>query len=260
MSGEYKERFEKILGDAPKNLWSALIPQILTWSFRRFFLITLQTSDITGIAVSTEIWSDFLELIDRFAPDALKKETSLWLSPEVLQIVPLALDELDFFLKELVVDFDRAVETSNDNGIQELATFLDEDVPNALRNWLGETYNAVYFFPLSSEEEDDFTQEQRDSLSRAAGELVLFGHLYHSGEPLPIEVPDPNVVVMSPPTPVVQSSPPTASIFPKRFQSWARLIGGRTLRTNQKRSITPVRGFGLQTRRVRFQTPLADSK
>jgi hypothetical protein len=184
----YLKRLETILGEPPQNLWTAILPQLILWCFRRFFLKTLDSSAELAGSLITEAWGDFLDLVDRYAPTNLKSSAALWLNPDVVASCPLSLDALDSFLRDLVKVFDNAIRKEEDDVVADLAIFLDEQVPTALRDWLGDVYAPLYFFPQSSTEEEDFTEDQKNALALSVGEFILFGHIQRVGEPLVTEV------------------------------------------------------------------------
>ena len=226
---QYKVKMEQILGSPPENLWSAILPQILMWSFRRYFLKALEEPDKSLI---DDTWTDFIDLIKRYAPESFKKDAINFMHPDVVDMVPMSLEALDTFLREIIELFDKALKTDDDDMIQELATFLDDEVPILIKEWLGDVYIPLYIFPETVEEEEDFTTERRQQFLQSVGHFILFGHLDKIGEVLPFN---------------------NIKKIPLLLKS---AIRNRTIRLNVRRSITPIRGHHMKTKRVRFlQTP-----
>ena len=60
--------------------WSLLIFQTLLWSFRRWAIHYLMSSDMNG-SMKEYVWDTHIDLVRDFAPDGLKEFGVIWLNP-----------------------------------------------------------------------------------------------------------------------------------------------------------------------------------
>ena len=165
-----------LLGPKPTHPWSALIPQVLLWCFRRFCIMKLTSSDDTPI--TEQIWDDHLELIHLYAPKGLESASISWLTPENIDHVHSPLEEYNRFFLEFLVAIEGA---SKDIDLEDkIAEFLDETIKDIIRDWLGEEYATFLIFPMTDETEDEFTDDQFSCLLES---LITF-----SAETIPAAV------------------------------------------------------------------------
>jgi hypothetical protein len=183
-------------------------------------------------SLSGEIWTDPVDLVNRYSPKGLESDVVHWFHPDVIQTASLEIEALDTFLKKIFGEFEHYLATNKDEQIQTLAKFLDEELPAIMLEWLGEVYRPLSIFP----NEFEFTPENREAFLKRIGEFVLFGHLKQTGDILPYDIP-------------------SRAPFPLTVQMSVRR---KTLRSGA-RSLTPIRGHRLKTRRVRFLLPSGDT-
>jgi hypothetical protein len=137
----------KVLSQPPKNAWSAVLTQLLCWSFRRFCVDRL-TNDISGAT-----WDSHLSLVADFAPPEFQPHLDAWLAPESLSHVS-NLAELDRAFRALVDALDKAVDADNLEAQETLAEFIDTELERLLETWLGPTYAPYSIFPNQYEPDD----------------------------------------------------------------------------------------------------------
>ena len=204
-----------LLGPKPNHPWSALIPQVLLWCFRRFCISKLTDPDVNRI--TEQIWDDHLELIHLYAPKGLESASSSWLSPENIDHVYSSLEEYNRFFLEFLLAIEGA---QRDIDLEDkVAVFLDETIKDIIRDWLGEEYAPFLIFPMTDEDEDEFTDEQFNKLL----EFLITFTTPAEGEPEPVPEPEPEV---EPPPP-----PPTPEPEPEIITIRAALNRRKTMRT-----------------------------
>jgi hypothetical protein len=166
-----------LLGPKPNHPWSALIPQVLLWSFRRFCIMKLIASD--DIPITEQLWDDHFEMIHLYAPKGLENASSSWLSPENIDHLHAPLEEYNRFF----FDFLLAIEESyRDNDLEDkIAVFLDDTIKYIIRDWLGEKYAQFLIFPMRDEDEEEFTDKQFDALLES---LITFSPETTPAEPV----------------------------------------------------------------------------
>jgi hypothetical protein len=221
-----------LLGPKPNHPWSALIPQVLLWCFRRFCILKLTDPDVANI--TEQIWDDHLELIHLYAPKGLESASSSWLSPENIDHVHSSLEEYNRFFLEFLL----AIEGSHtDIDLEDkVAVFLDETIKHIIHDWLGETYAPFLIFPMDDEMDDEFTDEQFSSLLES---LITFTTPADSvpepapqPEPEPAPPPQPAPPQPAPPQPAPpQPAPPQPAPEPEIITIRAALNRSKTMRT-----------------------------
>ena len=153
----------------PNHPWGAIIPQVLLWSFRRFCFNKLV--QISEILENEQLWDDHMELIHLYAPRGLESIASSWFSPESVEHVYSSLEEYNRFFLEFLIEVDGILISGDTDGENNIANFLDEDMGVIIRDWLGEEYGAFLIFPMNSDSEDEFTDEQLSNLVTALVEF-----------------------------------------------------------------------------------------
>lgn len=164
-------QLKTLLGPKPNHPWGAIIPQVLLWSFRRFCFNKLV--QISEILENEQLWDDHMELIHLYAPRGLESVASSWFSPESVDYVYSSLEEYNMFFLEFLITVDEiliSVDTEAENNV---ANFLDEEMGVIILEWLGEEYKPFLIFPMNSDSEDEFTDEQLTKLVTALVEFSL---------------------------------------------------------------------------------------
>jgi hypothetical protein len=186
-----------LLGPKPNHPWSALIPQVLLWCFRRFCISKLTDPDVANI--TEQIWDDHIELIHLYAPKGLESASSSWLSPENIDHVHSSLEEYNRFFLEFLLAIEGA---QRDIDLEDkVAVFLDETIKDIIRDWLGETYAPFLIFPMTDEDEDEFTDEQFSNLLESLITFTTPAEGEAAPEPAPVLAPEPAPVPVPAPEP-----------------------------------------------------------
>lgn len=164
-------QLKTLLGPKPNHPWGAIIPQVLLWSFRRFCFNKLV--QISEILENEQLWDDHMELIHLYAPRGLESVASAWFSPESVDHVYSSLEEYNMFFLEFLITVDEILISVDTDAENNVANFLDEEMGVIIREWLGEEYNPFLIFPMNSDSEDEFTDEQLTKLVTALVDFSL---------------------------------------------------------------------------------------
>lgn len=140
------ERLQALFTQPPKTPWQAILTQLFLLSFRRFCVDRLSEE-----TTSDTLWENRLELMVNFAPSHFRPHFDDWLRPETIAQIP----KIDEPLRELVHGIDKAVAEDNDEMQDLYASILDSKIHGLLRQWLGERYAGLLFFPSDEESETD---------------------------------------------------------------------------------------------------------
>ena len=143
------ERLKGILGATPREPWSALIPQILRWCFRRFCIQNIISSE--G-ALRDSLWESHFELIERYCPKGLEVASMEWLTPENIGAMESSLDEYNRFFVEFVDVLDKTIVDDNYALQDELSEFLDTTISRVIFEWLGDSPFVI--FPVDVADDD----------------------------------------------------------------------------------------------------------
>ena len=174
-------QFKTLLGPKPSHPWGALIPQVLMWCFRRFCIEKL--THLEEPISSEQLWADHIELVHLYAPKGLESASASWLNSENIEYVHSSLDDYNEFFFEIIDAIDQAIIESNTSLEDTLAIFIDESIKEIIKEWLGEEYAAFLIFPMDSDNEDEFTDEQ---FSKLLESLMTFS-FKNPAEPIPVE-------------------------------------------------------------------------
>jgi hypothetical protein len=144
-----------LLNKVQNDSWSLLIFQTLLWSFRRWAIHYLMSSEPTDL-MKDYVWESHLDLVRQFAPVELKDFGIIWLNPTNVGSRVDILEELnDYFLK--VVDaLDEAIKTDNEADQNTLAVFLDDDLTAIVDKWL-DGKNEYRIYPNADQSPDTFS-------------------------------------------------------------------------------------------------------
>jgi len=200
-------QLKTLLGDKPNHPWGALIPQVLLWCFRRFCIQKL--TETSEELLAEQLWDDHFDLIHQHAPKGLESVSSTWFTPENIEHVHSSLEEFNRFFMEVLVLIDHAVRESDEECESSVAEFLDVQIREAITEWLGEEFAPFLIFPTDDAMEDEFTDDQFNTLLDA---LMAFMAAHPSPpEPVPEAAPEapPEAVPEPPPRdPTIRESYP----------------------------------------------------
>ena len=156
------QRLIELLGSTPNHPWQALIPQVVVWCFRRFCIEKIVSS---GGSLVDSLWDDHLELVHRYCPKGLEAASTEWFTPENINTLYSSLDQYNDYFVKFIHKLDSAI-SNEDYEMQDLLSgFLDSEICSIFKGWLGDS--PFIIFPMSSEEEDEFTDAQFRELIRA---------------------------------------------------------------------------------------------
>jgi hypothetical protein len=189
-----------LLNKVQNNSWSLLIFQTLLWSFRRWAIHYLMSSEPTDL-MKDYVWESHLDLVRQFAPVELKDFGIIWLNPTNVGSRVDILEELnDYFLK--VVDaLDEAIKTDNEEAQNTLAIFLDDDLTAIVDKWL-DGKNEYRIYPKADQSPDSFSPSRIYEIMR----LIM-----DEPVPEPLSVVEPVAVV----EPVVEPLPEEPEVAPE---------------------------------------------
>ena len=175
--------------------WSLLIIQTLLWSFRRWAINYLMSTEMEG-CMKDYVWDSHLELVRDFAPDGLKEFGIIWLNPTNVGDRVDILEELNAYFLCMVDNLDRVLENDNDDDQNTFAIFLDETITDIVSKWLdGREEYRIY--PKSDTSADTFENGKIFTIMQ----LILEAHIKPSFE-------HPQAPVEQPQAPVEQSQAP----------------------------------------------------
>ena len=208
---------QRVKGDP----WSLLIFQTLLWSFRRWAIHYLMSTEMTG-SMHEYIWENQIDLIRTFAPDGLKDFGVVWLNPMNVGDRIDILEELNAYFLCIVDNLDKAIQTENDDDQNAMAIFLDETITEVIGKWInGREEYRIY--PGSSESADSFPMDRIFTIMQLILEKHVKGgdqegtriarhpHVEEQSYPQPVEeqsYPQPVEEQSYPPQPVDEQSYP----------------------------------------------------
>ena len=145
---------QRVRGDP----WSLLIFQTLIWSFRRWAIHYLMSSEV-NTSMHDYLWDSHIHLVREFAPDGLKDFAVVWLNPSNVGDRVDILEELNAYFMFIVDKLDNAIQEDNDDEQNTLSTFLDETITEIIEKWLvGREEYTIY--PTNSESADSFSTDR----------------------------------------------------------------------------------------------------
>ena len=145
---------QRVRGDP----WSLLIFQTLIWSFRRWAIHYLMSSEV-NTSMHDYLWDSHIHLVREFAPDGLKDFAVVWLNPANVGDRVDILEELNAYFMFIVDKLDNAIQEDNDDEQNILSTFLDETITEIIEKWLvGREEYTIY--PTNSESADSFSTDR----------------------------------------------------------------------------------------------------
>jgi hypothetical protein len=202
-----------ILGPPPTTPWSAIIPQILLWCFRRY-CITALTSVPACHSMLDNLWEDHLELVDRYGVPGIQNRSDLWLHPNHVPLVTTPLEEYNEFFIDVLASMDVAL-NSDDEIIQDkIGIFLDDDLPSILAAWLGPDLYQFFIFPRTEKEEGGLSETTMYQLLQKIIRFVPRRPLLPSKSIPPAPSATPSPPPASPPSSPAPSPPPSPPLQP----------------------------------------------
>ena len=145
--------FESILKYPPKNAWTAVLTQLLCWSFRRFCVELLCDSEL-------ERWDSFFSLITEYAPPQFQPHLDHWLAPEQIANVP----DLNAYFHSMLDKLIKSIEENDEETQDKIATFFDEEMGPFLEKWLGPVYAPFSLFPLTGEPDTEIDMTKLNAI------------------------------------------------------------------------------------------------
>jgi len=182
------------------------------------------------------------------------------MTPENMEYVYSPLEEYNRFFIEFLDCVDIALQGDNVDIEDTITSFLDYDIKDIIRNWLGERYAPFLIFPMN-DDDDEFTDEKftaliaaliqfsKENISREDVVKDTIDSIVDSVEasyvpepvvePVPEPVPEavPEPVVEPVPQPVPEPVPTTikeAIVRRKTLRIQHRISRGKTRRTHTR--------------------------
>jgi hypothetical protein len=187
-----------ILNKVKTDPWSLLIFQTLLWSFRRWAIHYLMSSEASD-TMKDYVWDSHLDLVRQFAPVELKDFGIIWLNPSNIGSRIDNLEELNTYFYSIVDALDIAIQTDNEEEQSALASFLDDRLTEIIDVWLdGQSDFRIY--PTANQSPDSFSPARVFEIMR----LILKA-------PEPEPEPEPEPVPVAEPLPVPEPVPDTVT-------------------------------------------------
>jgi len=216
--------------------WSLLIFQTLIWSFRRWAIHYLMSSDATA-SMHDYLWDSHINLVREFAPDGLKEFAVVWLSPSNVGDRVDILEELNAYFMFIVDKLDNAIQEANDDEQNTLSIFLDETLTIILEKWL-EGREEYTIYPSNSESADSFPTDRIFTIMQ----LILEKHVRTPVTKQPESVAEPvaEPVAERVAEPVTESVPPAPPV-PEQKETIKSALRKRTLRVKRHSALKSTR-------------------
>ena len=120
-----------LLQKVRQDPWSLLIFQTLLWSFRRWAIHYLLSTDATG-SMLNYVWDSHIDLIRQHAPQGLQEFGIVWLSPSNVGDRSDSLEELNSYFMFIVDKLNHSIETDNEDEQNSLSIFLINSGPDGV--------------------------------------------------------------------------------------------------------------------------------
>ena len=144
-----------LLNKVQNDSWSLLIFQTLLWSFRRWAIHYLMSSEPADL-MKDYLWDSHLDLVRQFAPVELKDFGIIWLNPTNVGSRVDILEELNAYFLKVVEALDDSIKNDNEEHQNILAVFLDDRLTEIVGNWLdGKSEYRIY--PKADQSPDTFS-------------------------------------------------------------------------------------------------------
>ena len=147
-----------LLEPVRQDPWSLLMYQTLLWSFRRWAIHYLTSSDTPG-AMIEYVWDSHLELVREFAPNGLKDFAVIWLNPSNVGDRVDGLEELNQYFMLIIEKLDLSLVNDNEDEQDALSVLLDDTFAEVIDRWLnGKEDYRIY--PKLEQSIDEFSPER----------------------------------------------------------------------------------------------------
>jgi hypothetical protein len=146
----------------PKSAWSALLPQILFWSFRRYCVTRISSLDASANEIEP-LWDDIFDLVHSHIPEPLKKYVDDWFVPEHVEHMA-NLPDLDMALRKIVKDLENSILENDVEQQNEIADLLDEGLSIQVEKWLAPNYSHFSVYPTPEESDDDIDDTKLNAI------------------------------------------------------------------------------------------------
>ncbi len=156
------DELETFFQTPPKSAWSALLPQILFWSFRRYCVARISQLDSSANEVEP-LWEDVFDLVHSHIPEPLKKYVDDWFVPEHVEQIA-NLPDLDLALRKTVKDLENAILENDAEQQDEIADLLDEGLSAKIEKWLAPNYSHFSVYPTTEEPDDDIDETKLNAI------------------------------------------------------------------------------------------------
>jgi len=147
-----------LLEKVRQDPWSLLIFQTLLWSFRRWAIHYLVSTDTVG-TMQDYLWESHIELVRNYAPEGLQDFGVVWLSPSNVGDRSDNLEELNSYFLFIVDKLNHSIENENEEEQNLLSIFLDETLTEILDEWL-EDLSEYRIYPGLNDSSDSFPTEK----------------------------------------------------------------------------------------------------
>jgi hypothetical protein len=147
-----------LLQKVRQDPWSLLIFQTLLWSFRRWAIHYLVSTDTVG-SMQDYLWESHIELVRNYAPEGLQEFGVVWLSPSNVGDRADNLEELNSYFLFIVDRLNICIEDGNEDEQNLLSIFLDETLTEILDEWL-ENLSEYRIYPGLNDPSDSFPTEK----------------------------------------------------------------------------------------------------
>lgn len=217
-----------LLNKVQNDSWSLLIFQTLLWSFRRWAIHYLMSSEPADL-MKDYVWESHLDLVRQFAPVELKDFGIIWLNPTNVGSRVDILEELNVYFLKVVDALDEAIKTDSEENQNALAIFLDDDLTTIVDKWL-DGKNEYRIYPKADQSPDSFSPSRIYEIMR----LIM-------DEPLPVvePVPVPEPVPVVEPVPVPEPVPEEPEVAPETVKE--ALARRRSTRKTRPKGVPKTR-------------------
>ena len=135
--------------------WTIIIFQTLIWSFRRWAIHYLMSTDIC-VNLKDCVWDTHVDLVREFAPNELKDFGIIWLNPINIEHRGDIIEELNQYFMMIVDYIDKFIQNDNEDALNILACFLDDRLTELIDDWLSEK-SQYRIYPKIDDSPDSFS-------------------------------------------------------------------------------------------------------
>ena len=135
--------------------WTIIIFQTLIWSFRRWAIHYLMSTDMC-VNLKDCVWDTHVDLVREFAPNELKDFGIIWLNPINIEHRGDIIEELNQYFMMIVDFIDKFIQADNEDALNILACFLDDRLTELIDVWLSEK-PQYRIYPKIDDSPDSFS-------------------------------------------------------------------------------------------------------